>query len=30
MIGVALINATAFVGESYLAKYSSRDQNSAD
>ena len=30
MIGGALINATAFVGGSYLAKYLSRDQNSAE
>ena len=30
MIGGALINATAFVGGSHLAKYSSGDQNSAE
>ena len=30
MIGGALINATAFVGGSYIAKYLSGDQNSAE
>ena len=30
MIGGALINATAFVGECYLAKYLSGDQNSVE
>ena len=30
LIGGAVINTTAFVGGSYLAKYLSRDQNSAE